>query len=367
MGVPATGGVIRTRVADMQIGDYISCRYVATSNVFGKFTELGVASGAEIPLNGALAPNGVFYYVKADRGLLIADRVVQNKITWAVLNNAGGSQGILWGNIIPPMTSYNTPSGLVSYSNTDSANGPAWKAFNNTMTGYTDRWYFNGFGSGQWIQYQFASQQIIKCYDISAVNGDGVNSVSRAPKDFQFYGSNDGVNFTLLDARYGELDWSDGCTNTYFFANDTPFLIYRLNVSALNPANLGVIEIGELRMYTNTPYILRSLSGGVAYADPNGNVTYGNAGYGCFPTTNEWDKYIVYSDLNGKILRGDNNVWHWNDARTWSQDTPSINFIGSTYRTVRGGFNDVRMFDYPVQSNNTVDVGFRPVLRYKDL
>ena len=78
MPVPATKGQLRTTVKDMEIGDYIACRYKSTgTNVAGNLSELGRATGTEISVKGSITPDGVFYFVKVDKGLLIADRVIQ--------------------------------------------------------------------------------------------------------------------------------------------------------------------------------------------------------------------------------------------------------------------------------------------------
>jgi hypothetical protein len=41
---------------------------------------------AEIPVIGSATPDGLAYFIKADKGLLICDRVVQYNVSWNVLN-----------------------------------------------------------------------------------------------------------------------------------------------------------------------------------------------------------------------------------------------------------------------------------------
>lgn len=93
MPSPATTGSLRTKVKEMLIGDYIVCKYVAASGVVGVFSELGASVATEIPVIGEVAPNGTFYFVKAAKGLLIADRVVQHRISWDILNTGKYIQG----------------------------------------------------------------------------------------------------------------------------------------------------------------------------------------------------------------------------------------------------------------------------------
>lgn len=86
MPTPATTGQLRVNIADMQIGDYIVCKYNASSGAVGTFSELGTSTATEIPITGTATPNGTFYFVKVAKGLLVADRVVQVSISWDTLN-----------------------------------------------------------------------------------------------------------------------------------------------------------------------------------------------------------------------------------------------------------------------------------------
>ncbi|MEK3922244.1 hypothetical protein [Paenibacillus sp. FSL K6-2393] len=89
MVVPATAGQLRENLSDMKIGDYIVWKYDNTISgyIFG-----GSTNGyTEIPLTGnplASMPLKYFWYaIKVDKGLLIADRVTSNTITWDWLNS----------------------------------------------------------------------------------------------------------------------------------------------------------------------------------------------------------------------------------------------------------------------------------------
>lgn len=121
---------------------------------------------------------------------------------------------------------------------------------------------------------------------------------------------------------------------------------------------------------------IRSLTGGVAYADANGNksLTGGSQLYGCWPTNNEWDKYIVNFPQEliqpGKTL---DDVFHWNTGTiTWCQDTPiPISSPpggwanNSSGRTQRGGNGDIkRLFSTVSSYTGPSLIGFRPVFEY---
>jgi hypothetical protein len=85
-----------TSLSSMGIGDYISCRYTATSGVAGSFSELGTCEADEISVNGTATPDGKFNFMKVAKGTLVADRNLQTSVSWNTLNTAkyieGGSK-----------------------------------------------------------------------------------------------------------------------------------------------------------------------------------------------------------------------------------------------------------------------------------
>ena len=111
MAAPVTLGKLCSNTSDMEIGDYIKCVYEApTANVPGYFSQLGtidptrhvvtttITDGGEpvvteeeiayteVPTTPGTTASGFFYLLKADYGLLMADRMIQQQISWASLN-----------------------------------------------------------------------------------------------------------------------------------------------------------------------------------------------------------------------------------------------------------------------------------------
>ena len=89
----------KTKISEMEIGDRISCEYIATANTLGSFQNLGKATKPVIPLSSSNAPNGTFYWIMTGYGYLgrkklVADRNIQHSISWDVLNTAGLMSGI---------------------------------------------------------------------------------------------------------------------------------------------------------------------------------------------------------------------------------------------------------------------------------
>jgi hypothetical protein len=134
--------------------------------------------------------------------------------------------------------------------------------------------------------------------------------------------------------------------------------------------------------------LIRSLTGGVAYADENGNMSLNATGSkGCFPTNNEWDRYInkFPTDLiqQNKTL---DDVWNCNNIYSWTQDTVVNGTLTSTsglttpnrnssFRVIRGGINvwgriwgDLGTTpSNSTSTGNGNDIGYRPVFSYKEV
>ena len=268
----------KTTIEDMEIGDCIPCRYKApVSGAVGEFSELGTCTAPEIPKEGNVAtPDGKFYFIKADKGLLIADRVVQTNILWRTLNDAGLIDGVNPNR--PNFTKLPDPSGL-----------PTGDIF--------------------------------------------------------------GVSFSQDDAYLAV------CHAT------SPYItIYKKSG--------GTFDIG-LRV--------RSLSGGVIYADENGNPTFTDSLCGAFPTNNEYDTYIKKSTLDGKITAGDNSIWNYGKCFSLTKGAPVIGtwvnrggvstVTTNLQRMIRGNDNRTDGDEWKdVNVTHTTGefstVGFRPVLEF---
>ena len=83
----------------MQVGDAIACRYTASSNSVGVFSELGTCTANEIPVGGSSSPDGLFYFIHVGydhkgRKKLVADRNIQHSISWDTLNAMGIAHGV---------------------------------------------------------------------------------------------------------------------------------------------------------------------------------------------------------------------------------------------------------------------------------
>jgi len=384
MPVPATKGQLRTRIEDMQVGDYIICEYQASSGSVGLFRNLGTSTAAEIPVTGEAAPNGSFYLVMVDKKpgygwLLIADRVIQHSISWNILNSNKFIQGTgCLNNIIPTMTSDTTPYGVASASSVYSSYYSAYTAFDgiDDLRGWAAP---QGVKSG-WLSYEFTSPKTIRAYSIKPRNysvADAWDGKKQAPNTWTFEGW-DGISWVVLDTQTN-ITWPDYNKKIFVISNKTPYIKYRINVTSFNGGYN--ICIGEMEM-SEDPNILtiRSLTGGVAHADANGNSSLTNQNRGGWPLNNEWDKYIVNfpQDLiqSGKTL---DDIFHLvrtgagTVPYTWCQETPingvlNVNAVAATNlrRTCRVMWSN-NILSHSLANDNGDYMGFRPVLEYKEV
>jgi len=415
---------------NMQVGDCIPCKYTAASGANGVFSNFGTGDINDIPVDGTDAPNGNFFFIKVDKGLLIADRVLQHSISWNTLNLAGR---IEHGFFIP----------IVMYLPMDESSGniviDATGVNNGTVTGAT---IVDGYNGGKARHFQNVADRIDFSSKVFPVGKKSIRFKFRAPIPTGSYplalfdtaalGRYNGdtiliFNPGLIEWRSTIAGWSvrfmvestinvcdnkwhdvlltwDGTTN----ANAVKMYIDDMtkpnstatasstDANAQYNLRIGynydpyphqyqyVGDIDEVEVYSEVitpdvdpkrPLIVRSLTGGVAYADENGNPVLTDRNYGGFPTDNEWDKYIINSNLDGKIQPGDNNIWHYANKASWVKETSLTGLVNpdgsvasaGTFRNIRGltarppfsgGFGSM------IGTNANIDVGFRPVLEY---
>lgn len=139
-------------------------------------------------------------------------------------------------NAIPLMTSNTTPSGFVSASSSWSANNE-FHAFTNSTSDWRTQ---TGYVAG-WIRYDFPRKICISKYTI--VPG---STITANPKLWTFEGSDDGINWTILDSKGNQTSWSSSAD--YTIPNRVSFSKYRLNISENNGYSTHT-NIRQLMMY----------------------------------------------------------------------------------------------------------------------
>lgn len=113
---------------------------------------------------------------------------------------------------------------------------------------------------------------------------------------------------------------------------------------------------------------LRSLTGGVAYADDNGNLTLTQVNEYGYPVDNEYDKYI-----NGK------EYFNYKNCYTWCKETPvlgnwvnvgnGVSSSSSSSMRIGRGFDNRDIYPYMTRDISTLSndyYGYRPVFEYSE-
>jgi len=109
-------------------------------------------------------------------------------------------------------------------------------------------WHSNSDMPGTWVQYNFPTAVVITGYFMTARSGSWI------PTGWEFQGSNDGINWTIIQALYGQYPTYSFSTSlstaemsAYSSGNSTPYTKYRL-VFYTNNAGYGYIALSELAM-----------------------------------------------------------------------------------------------------------------------
>lgn len=128
----------------------------------------------------------------------------------------------------------------------------------------------------------------------------------------------------------------------------------------------------------NVTGTMRSMTGGVAYADEHGRMSITDKGKGAWPTNNEWDKYVV--NFPTRLIQSEktlDDIFHWSGCNTWCQDTPVNGLVdrsttaNNTHRVSRGSNKtlDTTTIKYlwlGAASLSNTYVGIRSVFEYKE-
>ena len=94
MAAPKSNGVLRTKLADMKIGDYIKWQYNGGSDTAIGTLKADDGTENELPSTPlATGITGYFYFIKWKQGLLVADRGIHLNVSAQMLNKAGYFKG----------------------------------------------------------------------------------------------------------------------------------------------------------------------------------------------------------------------------------------------------------------------------------
>ena len=115
----------------------------------------------------------------------------------------------------------------ITYTCSPVYSGSAAVMFDKSILTYTG-WYPLSFPI--FIKAQFPTTQILKGYGLMPQYIAGLPT--RSPRDWKFQGSNDDTNWTDLHTVVNEPTFLQYEKRSYVFANTTPYLYYRILISA---------------------------------------------------------------------------------------------------------------------------------------
>ncbi len=129
---------------------------------------------------------------------------------------------------------------------------PAIKAFDNSDQAFSG-WKQNTNPSAvasAWIRVNFTTAQIVKGYSVSAIDDNSGNN-NIAPANWQLQASNDGVSWTKLDTRTGEVFVNRGETHIYTIPNILAWKYYRILISETYLTTSNKVGIGEMQLFAD--------------------------------------------------------------------------------------------------------------------
>ena len=112
---------------------------------------------------------------------------------------------------------------------------------------------------GMYVDYAFNTATIVNAYSVRNAGDGGSNQEQRAPNTWTFEGSDDGENWTVIDARTNETGWASAEIRLYKFVNTHAYKQYRYSCTANNGGNC--FQVHEIEFYNTTaPLVTSSFS-----------------------------------------------------------------------------------------------------------
>ncbi|WP_169082321.1 glycosyl hydrolase family 95 catalytic domain-containing protein [Paenibacillus sp. PL91] len=130
-----------------------------------------------------------------------------------------------------------------TYTVTASSSNPAYgEGIEKLTDGSVDTKWYSGDGQPPfWIQWQYSEAKVIAGYSFTSAN----DVANRDPKDWTLKGSNDGVQWTVLDTRTNEEFASRKQKKTYTFANSQAYVYYKFDLVSKGGTQM---QLSELQM-----------------------------------------------------------------------------------------------------------------------
>lgn len=206
--------------------------------------------------------------------------------------------------LTPVMTNNTTPNNFVVSASSDYGSPYApWKVFDGTSNTSKDSAWFTSSGNPTgWIMIKLDKPTSINSFSITSRNYSDSNIFS--PKNFNFEGSNDGINFTVLK-EVTNATWISNQTKQYSLNSVASYLYYRVNILTGNTSNM--VAIGKIKLLLNcneiecikcepTYYAVNQYGGFENKVLFEGKANSLNTDYQLTDSLENYDFLLVYAD-----------------------------------------------------------------------
>lgn len=146
--------------------------------------------------------------------------------------------------VVPTMSSNVNGSVVVSASSINNVSYDVYKAFNNTIVGTSDRWMTpSGKIVGEWIKVDLGEKKKVGKFIITADD----STSTYTPQGFRLEGSNNDVDWELLDDRVGLGIWTQKQVRE--FVNNVKLDYYRYyRITVTEALSTLYVSFGEIEL-----------------------------------------------------------------------------------------------------------------------
>ncbi|MGO0905025.1 LamG domain-containing protein [Clostridioides difficile] len=230
-------------------------------------------------------------------------------------------------------------------------------AFNKTTINADDCWH-SPLDNNPYITISSKKDKIISS-GFRLTNRNCPSSIM-PPANCIVYGSNDNKTFEKI-YETSSFPTTNNAVSYHYFNLQVEYLCYKFSFIGVGTS----VAIGELEIFKE-----------YEYKDSSSSLI--NKNQGGWPIENDWDKYIRNSNLKGKIIARDNEIWNYHNMISLCKEkvitglkginnenleTPSGNIL----IPIRGKTEDIddlsaKRFNICLSSSVAKNIGFRPVL-----
>ncbi|PRA08992.1 hypothetical protein CQ043_03145 [Paenibacillus sp. MYb63] len=263
-------------------------------------------------------------------------------------------------NIVPPMTSYTSPSGVVSYNGQNGAYH-AYKAFDRSQGTF----YGTYRVTNTWVSYRFPTSIKLAGYSIYCLENNS------PPRSWVLEASNDAVTWDLIDTRndYVVASWTNNRKVTFNIAPTKAYLNYRVRVTRNNTSEvINIHEIEFMDWVYDNKYLVQNSSTYKYYASGQWRVISGS------PTEQDYlnygmDDISIIPESAWSQLQGEVELCYFTDDPTKTE--ASFNIETDPF-TLAEEWEDkeIKIIEYtddPNQTESTITIETEPFTIYDEL